>query len=251
MVAAAIVGSAVVGGVVSSKASSKANKTAKQTAATNNALQQQVYDRNAAALAPYQAAGLPANRAVGALLGFGDTAKPAFTSNGVNYYANGSGGYTTSPPASTGALAEQNAAFENFRNSTGYKDQFAEGQRAVTSALGNRGLLDSGAALKALTKYGQSQANQSFNDYYGKLVGQQQVGLAAASAQAGVGQNFANAVSQNNNNASAASQNAALSNAANINSVLQSGLSAYSLSQGMGSSYGSNAYGIQGSRGIY
>jgi hypothetical protein len=108
----------------------------------------------------------------------------------------------------------------------------------VTGALGNRGLLDSGAAQKALTKYGQATANQSLGQYLGYLGSQQQIGLGAASALAGVGQNFANSISVNNNNAANAAGNAALSNANSINGVLQAGLSAYGLSQGMGSSYG-------------
>jgi outer membrane murein-binding lipoprotein Lpp len=213
MVAAAIVGAAVVGGGVSIASSNKASKTAKQTAAQNNALQQQVYQQNTAALSPYVAAGNSATPAIQALLGL-----------------NGSG---------QAAIDSQNAAFQNFRNSTGYQDQFAEGQRSITGALGNRGLLDSGAAQKALVRYGQSQANQSFGTYYNALSGQQQLGLAAASAQAGVGTTYANAVTNNNNNAANTVSNAALSNAATINGVLGNALSAYGYSRGMGSSYGS------------
>lgn len=210
MVAAAIVGSAVVGGVVSSKASSKAAKTAKNTAAANNALEERIRAQNQAALQPYIDAGIKPTGAIQALLGFGGP----------------------------DAMAEQNKAFENFRNSAGYQDQFNEGVRSLQAGFGNKGLLDSGAATKAAIRYGQSQANRSFNDYYSKLTGQQQVGVAGAGALTGVNQTFVNGVTNNNNNASDAVGNAALSNAANINGIIGAGLSAYSYNKGMGSSYG-------------
>jgi len=210
MVAAAVIGSAVVGGAVSMSASKKASKTAKQTAAMNNALEERVRGENKAALQPYIDAGIKPTTAIQALLGFGGA----------------------------DAMASQNAAFENFRNSAGYQDQFNEGVRANQAAFGSKGLLDSGAATKAAIRYGQSQSNRSFNDYYSKLTGQQQIGAGSAGALAGVNQAYVNGVTGNNNNASDAVGNAALSNAANINSIIGSGLSAYSYNKGMGSSYG-------------
>jgi hypothetical protein len=71
-----------------------------------------------------------------------------------------------------------------------------------------------------------SRANE-FGKYLGYLGGQQQVGLTAASAQAGVGQGYANAVSANNNNASNTASNAALATGGAINSTISSALSAY------------------------
>lgn len=203
----AIVGSAAIGAAASSSASSKAAKSAQQAADKNNALQTQIYESNKAALSPGIGLFDTSTKAIQALLGL------------------------------SGDSTAQRSAFDTWRNAAGYQDQFAEGRRAVTGALGNRGLLDSGAAQKALTRYGQSQSNQSLGQYMGYLTGQQQIGLGAASALAGVGQNFANSVSVNNNNAANATGNAALSNANSINGFLQAGLSAYGLSQGMGSSY--------------
>jgi hypothetical protein len=205
-------GAAVAGSVISSNASRNAARTAQNVANQNNQLQADIYARNTAALDPYVQAGNTATPAIQALLGLQGTG--------------------------AGAQANQNAAFNNFRNSAGYQDQFNEGARAVTSALGNRGLLDSGAAQRALTRYGQAQSNQSFGDYYNRLERQQQIGLAGASAIAGVGTNYANTVSQNNIYAGETAANASLTNAANINSLLQSGVGAYAFSQGLGSSYG-------------
>ena len=213
----AVVGAAGIGAAASISASNKASKTAKAAADANNALQERIYGENKAVLSPYVQAGNAATPAIQALLGL-DTGQGHLE-----------------------RIAGQREAYDNWRNATGYQDQFAEGQRAVTGALGNRGLLDSGAAQKALTRYGQAQANQSFGQYYAMLAGQQQIGLGAASAQAGVGQQFANSVSVNNRYAADAQGNAALSGANSINGILQSGLSAYALSRGLGSSYGGYA----------
>jgi len=204
----AILGAAAIGAGASTLASNKASKTAKQTAETNNALQRDIYAQNQGALSPYMEAGKPATSAIQSLLGL------------------------------SGDPTAQQGAFNQWRNATGYQDQFAEGQRAVTGSLGRAGLLDSGAAQKALTKYGQSQANQSFGSYYNMLAGQQQVGLAGASALAGVGQNYANSVSNNNNYASEVQSNSALANAGILNNFLSQGLTAYGFGKGMGSSYG-------------
>jgi hypothetical protein len=221
MVAAAIAGAAVIGGGASIISSNKASKTAKNAAETNNQLQRDIYNENKAVLAPYVGAGNTATPAIQALLGL------------------------------TGDATTQRAAFDRFREGTGYDFRLGEGQKAIDATLSRNGQLDSGAAVKAALRYNQGFASNEFGNYYGALTGQQQIGLGAASAQAGVGQNFANATSANNNNAANTSANAALSNAGAINSVLQSGLSAYTLSQGLSSSYGGGAYGIKGSEGIY
>jgi hypothetical protein len=67
--------------------------------------------------------------------------------------------------------------------------------------LGQKSLTESGAGEKALLQFGQDYANQNLGTYIGQLQTQQQTGLNAASALAGVGQSYANAVSSNNNTA--------------------------------------------------
>jgi hypothetical protein len=93
-------------------------------------------------------------------------------------------------------------------------------------------LLGSGSALKALTNYGQGIGSQEFGNYMGYLGNQQQTGLSATNALAGVGTGYANAVSANNNNAANQTGNAALVGANNINGLLGNALSAYGNYQG-------------------
>ncbi len=106
-------------------------------------------------------------------------------------------------------ISPQNAAFNNYLNSTGYQFQVDQGNKAINQGYAAKGSLQSGAAMKALQTYGQNTATGFFKDYLGLLGNQQGVGLAGASAIAGVGSNYANSVSANNNNASAAAQQAA------------------------------------------
>jgi hypothetical protein len=208
--AAAVVGAAVVGGATSISANNKAAKVAKQTAATNNALQQQVFNDNKAMMAPYVATGSKATQSIEALLGL------------------------------TGDTNAANAAFDAYKNSTEYTSRLAEGNKQVTAALGGKGLLDSGAAQKALLKYGQTFASNEFGNYLGNLQGQQQVGLSASGKQVDLAQNYASAVNANNTNAGNVQAQAYLGNANAINGILGSAVSAYGISQGLGSSYGAS-----------
>jgi hypothetical protein len=208
MVAAAIVGAAVVGGGASIASSNKASKTARDNAAASNALQKDIYGQNKETLQPFVDNGTKAGNSINALLGLG------------------------------GDTTAANAAFDAYKGSTEYTSRLNQGQNSVMAALGGKGLLDSGAAQKAILKYGQTFASNEFGNYMGNLQSQQQTGLGAASALAGNGQNYANSVSYNNGQAANTSANVALATGSAINGVLGSALSAYGLSQGVGSSYG-------------
>lgn len=113
--------------------------------------------------------------------------------------------------AVTGA-APQNAqnAFSNYLNSTGYQFQMDQGTNAINSGYAAGGTLQSGDAMKALQTYGQNTGKAYFSDYLGQLGNQQNIGLSGANALAGVGTNFANQTSANNNAAGTAQQNAML-----------------------------------------
>lgn len=106
--------------------------------------------------------------------------------------------------------ADYNNAFDNYRNSTGYQFRTNEGVRALDAAASAGGVRNSGAAQKSLMNYGQNIASGEFNNYLALLANQQGVGLSGASAQAGVGQNYVNNVTANNNSAGTAAANAQL-----------------------------------------
>jgi hypothetical protein len=69
--------------------------------------------------------------------------------------------------------------FANYLNSTGYNFQREQGTAAITGSAAARGVLNSGATAKALTKYGNDLASTSFNNYLTQLSAQGSQGLTA------------------------------------------------------------------------
>ena len=192
--------------VVGSKQSKKAAKAVTQAADRNNALQTQIYGENKANLSGFMGAGNIAGKAANDFLGL-----------------NGATG--------------QNAAFETWRNSTGFQDQKAQGVDAISSNKALGGLLKSGSALKAVNAFGQNLANQSGQQYLGNLFNQQGVGLSAANALAGVGTDYAGAVSANNNNAAGAKAENYINQANLFSNFLNQADKRAAQVFGMGSSY--------------
>lgn len=244
MVAAAVIGSAVVGAGASVAASGAASRASRRATDRTVAAQEQARTSNLATLQPWMDTGRRASSAIDAMLGNGGTAaapaRPAWSFNGVDYFGDGQGGFTTQAPAATGgqsARAAQDAAFANFRNSTGFQFQQEEGNRAIQAALGRRGQLESRAAVTSAARFNQNLANQSALQYIGLQQEQQRIGLSAANASAGVQTNFANNVSSAFQNQGNAQANAALSVGNAVNSALSSGLGAYTMSQGLRSSF--------------
>jgi hypothetical protein len=223
---AAIIGSAVIGAGASAIGASKNKKaiqqaTAAQTAANDQsiALQREARDQNVQYQNPFYQTGLSANNRINALLGLSTPQpmqQPMMTQQ-FNRYNGDMGGYptdyrfnenpmlgdygymqgqsgmqqTTAAPQ-TNALADAQGAFGNWRDNTGYQFRFNEGVRANDAAASASGVRNSGAAQKALTKFGQNIGSQEFYNYLGALTGQQQVGTGAANALSGVNTTYAN-----------------------------------------------------------
>jgi len=269
------------------KAAGKAADTSLATAKMNNALQEKIYNQNAARLSPYDTRGNAAGDAINALLGLGAGAAgvPArapgaqgtqqygrpvlMNEDGIGSgesagrsgagrlfqrfpgFVNGTGGQApmaggpmaaagpaTGPATPTNSLTPQ-AAFQNYLGSTGYQFQVDQGNQAINQGYAASGTLQSGAALKALQTYGQNTATGFFRDYLGLLGNQQSVGLSGASAIAGVGQGYANSVSQNNNSAGSAAANAYLAQgSANANTYGNVAAGIGNVANALGSSYG-------------
>lgn len=106
--------------------------------------------------------------------------------------AGGSQGMPGAPQQTSTEAAR--AAFDQFRNSTGYQFRLGQGMDAVNSGYAGAGTVKSGAAMKAINDYGQNMASGEFANYMGMLGNQQALGANAASAQAGVSQNMGNSL---------------------------------------------------------
>ena len=148
----------VVGGALQSDAAKRA--AAGQTAASQQAIGEQArqYDLSRSDLAPYREAGTAAVGRIRDLLGIGGT----------------------------GLTPEQVMELD-----PGYQFRIGEGQKALTNRLGTMGLRNSGAALKAGTRYGQDYATNAYDTIFNRLSGLAGTGQTATTPGAGLGANYA------------------------------------------------------------
>jgi hypothetical protein len=95
-----------------------------------------------------------------------------------------------------------------FQQTPGYQFAFDQGVQALDRSAASRGMLQSGAQQKALTRYGQGVANQEYGNYLQRLqalsgTGQTATAQGAAAGQqygqsaAGVAQNLGTTLGQN------------------------------------------------------
>lgn len=124
------------------------------------------------------------------------------------------------------------AAMANFQASPGYQYQLEQGLRGIDAGAASRGMLRSGATIKAEEKYGSDLANLDFGNYFSRLNALAGGGLTAAGQLAGAGNNLiagmqGNATAQNTLAIGGANaQNSILGNTApgigsTLNSLLQ------------------------------
>src|SRR3546814_418141 len=156
MVAAAVIGSAVVGAGASAVAGSKAAKAAKKGADQSVAEQRRQYDQTRADYAPWRAAG------ESALSRLTNEMKEGATT-----------AYTKSPS---------------------YDFRLSEGVKAAERSAAARGRLGSGATMKAVQRYGEGLASADYGDWWNRNAGLAGVGQQATNATAQAGQNAANKI---------------------------------------------------------
>lgn len=178
--AAITAGASIFSGITGGKGASKAAKTAAASAAQDRALAQSIYNTNVGLAQPTVDRGNAAGAQLNALLGLGGNVQGA------------------------------QDALATFRNATGYQDSLAEGQRAINTGYAARGVLESGAAQKALAKYSAQQAQGSFGQYMNALTNQQGAGLNALGSVTGSGSNYVAQSMQANQAGASAQANAQL-----------------------------------------
>jgi hypothetical protein len=105
------------------------------------------------------------------------------------------------------AMLGLNGQTSDFTTDPSYQFRLAEGQKAVDNSAAARGSTLSGAALKALTKYGQGMASTEYQNSFNRLSGVSGQGQSAAAGQGAGSMQFGN--SQANNLMEAANANTA------------------------------------------
>lgn len=109
------------------------------------------------------------------------------------------GGATGATGQSTNALSNllglgdgggpaQDAAFQKFRDNSGYDFQKEQGIKAIEGSQAARGMLNSGATLKSLDKFGQGLASSSLDSYLQNIFKLGNLGLGAGNLLASAGQ---------------------------------------------------------------
>jgi hypothetical protein len=106
------------------------------------------------------------------------------------------------------------AAMKGFHTSPGYQFQLDQGLRAVDAGAAAKGLLRSGATLKAEQTFGTGLADKEFTDYYNRLFDLSKLGEGAATGQATASQNTGTSMAQTDLSEGSA-QASIYSNAAN------------------------------------
>ena len=79
------------------------------------------------------------------------------------------------------------AAFNQFRDSSGYNFIRDEGIRGITSSNAAKGLLNSGSTLTSIANYSSNLANNYLNSYLSNLTGLSNTGLQAGQILSGAG----------------------------------------------------------------
>lgn len=157
MVAAAVIGGAVIGAVASNAASGKAADAQENAANTASATSNSQFQQNRQDAMPWHDAGVTA---------LGDL------SAGV----------------APGGEFNHNFGIADFEKDPGYQFRMDEGQRGVEAGAAARGGLLNGGTLKALTRYGQGFASNEYSNAYNRFNNDQTNRFNRLSSIAGIGQ---------------------------------------------------------------
>jgi hypothetical protein len=144
-----------------SNAAQQAANTQAAAADKALALQTRQYEEGVARQQPFLDAGLKAQEAYMGELGLSDAAKAGTFQSG-------------------------------FRETPGYGFQVEEGEKGVMNNLAALGMRGSGAGLKALTRFRQGLADQTYNTYLDRLSGVSTGGQHTTQAVNASGQTYAN-----------------------------------------------------------
>lgn len=220
----AIIGAvgAVGGAAISSHGATSAARAQQNAADAASAEQRRQYDLTRSDQAPWRQRGGQAVDAIAQFLGLpamaqgapvGANGPGALAGNPSGGFANGrvqipegllprpqaqgvtqGSGETPIATASHAAAPDYNQILSNL---PGYQFQLQQGQQAVERNLAARGLLNSGAAGKALTQYGQGIAQNYSQQYLSGLESLAGLGQSSVQATGAAGANAANQIGGN------------------------------------------------------
>jgi hypothetical protein len=167
--AAAILGSAVIGGALSARASSKASKAQTQAAQDANAAQERMFEKQTQLQEPFRQGGLTAQNEIMQLLGIGgDKAAAGYGSLGKSFGA------------------------DQFQQDPGYAFRQSEGMKALERSAAARGNLMSGSTMKGIQRFGQDLASQEYQNAFNRYQVERSAKLNPLQSLMGSGQSATN-----------------------------------------------------------
>ena len=204
----------VLGGLLGADGAEDAANAQGQATGAAIAEQRRQFDTSRKDLAPYRSAGTAALTRVRDLLGLGQTqpgqwqygeAVPAGamdltdwarqngynTPEGRDWMESEVQNLTPGYRKYLGSLPQQQAAqptvAQTLQMDPGYQFRMDEGQKGIDRRIGAMGLRNSGAALKAATRFGQDYASNEFGNVFNRLSGVAGTGQAATNTGAALG----------------------------------------------------------------
>jgi hypothetical protein len=209
--AAAVIGAAVVGGAATMITGSKAAKAQTHAADQQVAEERRQYEQDRTDLAPWRDTGSAALSKLAGMYGVGG---PTSTAGAAGSTGDGAyGGFFTSP---------------------GYQFRLDQGNQAVQRSAAARGLLGSGAAVKAIDRYSQGLASSEYGAFSDRLAQIAGFGQNATNATVAAGQNATAGIVGAYGRAGDARASSYANTGSAINGTINNALSAYLYSQGGG-----------------
>lgn len=180
-VAAAVVGSAIVGGAIQNNAARKGVKAQENAANKASDTTMAMYEQNREDQAPWRDAGVKSLAELQYQLGLGDRTPGEH----LGEYGSLSRDFTLS----------------DFNRDPGYQFRMDEGRKAIENSAAARGGLLSGTTLKAISKYGQDVASNEYGNAYNRFNNDMTSRFNRLSTLSGVGQTATNQVGAYGQNA--------------------------------------------------
>lgn len=248
-VAAAIAGAAVVGAGASVVAANKAAKASKKGAQLAADTERYMYDTSRADYAPYREVGQEALYKLADMYGVsrpmaapaGAVSTPAPTDGSpygglIGSLARFEGRLpgSSAAPVEAGTPTQYTPGYSGFEASPGYQFRLSEGLKAAERSAAARGLLGSGATLKALQRYGEGLASSEYENYANRLAALAGVGQTATAGTAAAGAQAAGGIAQAYQNAGNARASAYQNTGQAISNTAGGLASAYLYNKGFG-----------------
>lgn len=177
---AAILGSGALSagaGIFGASQASKAAKAQAAAAAQSAAMQKEMFDKQVALQEPFRQGGMTAQNRLMTLLGL----TPAEGS-----------GLTVDPNAADYGRYARDFSMADYQQDPGYAFRMSEGMKALERSAAARGGLMSGAMMKGITRFGQDQASQEYQNAFNRYQVNRSNQLNPLQSLMGSGQTSAN-----------------------------------------------------------